>query len=72
MAALLRLLPAILSLISLLSNWLKRRQAQQEAKELAESAVAKEEARVARKAAEVYAERRPDSHTADRLRDGTF
>jgi len=72
MAALLRLLPAILSLVSLLTKWLKRRQAKQEATELAEATIAKEEVRVAQKTAEVYAERRPDGHAADRLRDGTF
>lgn len=72
MATLLRLLPALLTIFNLIAKWLKRRQDKQEAKEMAESAIAKEEARVSQKVAEVYVERRPDSHAADRLRNGTF
>ena len=72
MASLLKAVLAIIPLLNFFVKWLERRRIEKANDLKHEAAAAKEEARVATKAAEVYAERRSDSAAAARLRDGTF
>lgn len=67
-SALLKLIP----FLTFIQGWLERRAETQRAAEAADTAIAKEEARVATTAAEVMAERRDDRAGVDRLRDGSF